>query len=158
MSSKYPYAPYDESYERLIQDVKEKQARSMATSTFSVIAVAFQMHKTTVMLCLKTDTTLSAAKEQLHKVLLGRRMEEINGVRVSARSSDIDLGKAINPNDLSQGFQSFDDQVNSTLADVGVRHRGLVAFRFLDPDAEQQMPFDVVDVSLDEDEEQRLAQ
>lgn len=64
----------------------------------------FKKHKTTVLLMLQPHETITSAKEALLKALQVRGIKEINGDAVPDSSSEIELGVAVDRNDLDKGW------------------------------------------------------
>ncbi|KAK1148918.1 hypothetical protein N8T08_007593 [Aspergillus melleus] len=143
----------------------------------------FKKHKTTVLLTLPPSESITTVKATLLKALQSRDLKEINGAPVPEDSSEIELGVAVDKNDLEKGWtrlepdmSEFDDDEaprrgagktasSLTLQSAELWNGQSIAFRFQKPKENggagddialglEDPGWDVVLPSLDEEEEE----
>ncbi|KAL4925598.1 uncharacterized protein BDV17DRAFT_294335 [Aspergillus undulatus] len=133
----------------------------------------FKKHKTTVILVLPPSETIIGTKTTLLKALQARGLSDINGDPVPQYPSEIELGIAVDKNDLEKGWTSLeapqpdDDEApkrggkkaaSLSLKAADINSGQSIAFRFRRPgssaDLDLEDPgWDVVLPSLDDEEE-----
>ncbi|KAJ9230728.1 hypothetical protein DTO271D3_6153 [Paecilomyces variotii] len=141
----------------------------------------FRKHKTTVLLMLPPNETITSAKTELLKALNSRGLKEINGDPVPEDPSEIEFGVPVDKNELEKGWTRLDVEVPGlaesgtkkkkrnggevTLQGADIKDGQSIAFRFrkpstedagkdqLDLDLELEDPsWDVIVPSLDDEE------
>ncbi|KAL2819379.1 hypothetical protein BDW59DRAFT_151549 [Aspergillus cavernicola] len=143
----------------------------------------FKKHRTTVLLMLPPSETISNTKNALLQALQARNLKEINGDPVPEDPLDIELGVAVDKNDLDKGWTSLEalpleeDEVpkrgagkktaSPSLEAAGIGNGQSIAFRFsqagkdgseMKDDLDLEDPgWDVVLPSFDDEEEQEEA-
>ncbi|KAL4955874.1 hypothetical protein BDW69DRAFT_159831 [Aspergillus filifer] len=130
----------------------------------------FKKHRTTVLLVLPPSETIANTKSALLKALQARGLRDINGDAVPEDSSDIELGVAVDKNDLEKGWTSIETPqlededapkrgkkaANMSLKAADITGGQSIAFGFRKPvsaDLDLEEPgWDVVLPSLDDEE------
>ncbi|KAL4962304.1 uncharacterized protein BDV14DRAFT_178750 [Aspergillus stella-maris] len=131
----------------------------------------FKKHRTTVLLVLPPSETIANTKSALLKALQARGLRDINGDTVPGDSSELELGVAVDKNDLEKGWTSIEapqlehedapkrgkKAANISLKAADIVGGQSIAFRFRKPgsaDLDLENPgWDVVLPSLDDEEE-----
>ncbi|PTU25078.1 hypothetical protein P175DRAFT_0451387 [Aspergillus ochraceoroseus IBT 24754] len=137
----------------------------------------FRKHRITVLLMLLPSETIPNTKQALLKALQARGLEDINGDTVPADPSEIELGVAVDKNDLDKGWTSLealqldDDEAPKrggankaatlSLKAADINNGQSIAFRFRKPRAEDSVDleledpgWDVILPRLEDDEEE----
>ncbi|GAD93368.1 conserved hypothetical protein [Paecilomyces variotii No. 5] len=141
----------------------------------------FRKHKTTVLLMLPPNETLTSAKAELLKALNARGLKEMNGDTIPEDPTEIEFGVPVDKNELEKGWTRLDVEVPElaeggakktkknagevTLQGADIKDGQSIAFRFrkrsedgsgkdeLDLDLELEDPgWDVIVPSLDDEE------
>lgn len=108
----------------------------------SDLTILFKKHRTTVLLPLRPQESIRAAKEKLLQALNSRGTTEIGGSPVPSTATDIEFGVPVDRNDLKKGWipltsagEANGTKTSSeTLQSVGLKDGHWVAFRFRNPD------------------------
>lgn len=131
----------------------------------------FKKHKTTVLLMLLPQESITNTKTALLNALKARELTEINGDPLPEDASDIEFGVAVDKNDLEKGWTRLEvegsdfaeEEISKkntgkktsgsiSLQAVDLRNGQSIAFRFKKPgDGEKAVKKDGEDIDIDLD-------